>query len=186
MSGSWNPLAGPILYALAEQRGLATGIKASKALREADPKVRRELTEAFAEDRLALVASTDESSPVLAATRVKVGAAVQENPVIRIPQALAAQLGMATGDEVALHLPLSEPATDEARWLLHAGSFGSYRPIPPKPDSWLATLPRDAAAAGARLTLAALSSEPDEGLDPEIAVLLGGYAPIYVEPSEAQ
>jgi len=115
------------------------------------------------------------------APEVPVGAAfavVEEHPVIRLDAGLSARLGVKTGDGIAVHLPLSDPAVEEARWLAAAGSLGTFPGAPPRPaegeGSWLRWL-REAPDFTAALVDLALERTLDPCTWPPAAALAGGY-----------
>jgi hypothetical protein len=155
----------PILMGILEAHGYATTIKRATDLLARDETTRREMVRMAMFDRVLLFASPEPGEPTCAAMAVEIG----DDPVIRVPRALAARLGLQTGDPISVHLPLSNAAQLEAKAL---GTLAAP-PIADTP-SWIRDVTR-ADDVPTRITELAAERASDPCTWPPAAMLIGGY-----------
>jgi len=154
----------PLLLGKAAQKGLSGQLD--------KPEAQRQLLEEALAQRPLVFAHAERGGGVGAA-RVALGA----DPVIRLDPQLAACIGATTGDKVAVHLPLSEAAIEEARWLCEAPD-GARHPADRAADAsgWIQTLCETRESFAEELVRLALLEPMDPCRWPPAAVLLGGNA----------
>jgi antitoxin component of MazEF toxin-antitoxin module len=160
-------IARPILMGILEAYGYAATIKGAKDLLARDEDLRREVVRMAMFDRVVLLASPEAGKPGFVATAVEIGS----DPVVRVPHAVAAWLGLEDGDQISVHLPISDAAQREAKDLA-AGTLEA--PAIEDAPSWV----RDVARAGdvaATLADRAAARAVDPCLWPPAAMLVGGY-----------
>ena len=154
----------PILYGACEITGYTTTIKGAKNLVLRDGAKRDELLAMALHDRVVLVGSS-------ASVMVGVQFAHGDDPIVELDPATASTLGIASGDRVVLHAPISDAGQAEAKRLV-AGAAARASDGP----SWLRDLAAcDRDARVSVLLAAARSSAVDPCIWPPAAVLIGGY-----------
>jgi hypothetical protein len=153
------PVFEPLLIGVAESLGYTTTIKSAKTIVRRDPAIARELLDMVLHDRYVLLTST--RTPQWFGTRIEVG----EAPVLEVTPEIAQRLGVATGDTLSLHLPVSDAGQAEARKLV-AGT------LPPQ-RGWVHEVATSANPI-ATLTAAARGGATDPCTSVHAAMLVGG------------
>lgn len=116
-------IAEPLAIGVAEASGLTTTIKSAQRLLAKQPEYRDELVRRALHDRVLLAGRADR--PELHALAFEIGDA----PIIELDAATAARIGVATGDMLSLHLPVSDAGQYEAKQL-------APRTVP-EPHGWV-------------------------------------------------
>ena len=181
----------PFLLALAESRGFVTTIKGGRRLVENDRRLAREFMGQALHDRVVLFASTN--TPMLVSSKVD----IVDDPIIELDQVTANKLGIATGDDVSVHLPISDAGQHAAKNLgasqstdaftMSLGSLGFVSSD--SSASWLREVLTSANPVDAFLE-AASHGASDPCTWPPAAFLVGGYPPTggpppVIEPGPA-
>jgi hypothetical protein len=177
-------IAMPMLQSKFEELGVATTIKgAREAIERDEPKARAVLAWVLSIRPLLLHGAAEGRS--IAAAFVT---GLEPEPAFRLGTAIAAKLGITSGDRLSAHLPLTAGALREARWLVHVPESDRLRRAPSSDEpQWIdrllsassaeRTLSFGSSAAAIGASIAAWSAEgaSDSGTSSWSAWLLGGY-----------